>query len=143
MFLKSELPKAVSQRLLGVEAEVLEMAIIQLEEGSPETREYVLDRLRQALDQSISAQCGYSTFEAMAIAGYRAFEAMAVAGWEVKCNTHPDLQMKDEWIKRTRWYMQRSCAPYEFEDKQQIWFAPTFPDLEALAKHYGHGPKKN
>lgn len=112
-------PKAVSQRLIGVEAEVLEMALLQLDDGPPETKAYVVERLRQALNLSIPAETNY-----------RSIEGMARAGWQVRCGALP----------QALWSMQRSRIPFEFEGKRS-WCTHTFPELVEIAEGYGWGPR--
>jgi hypothetical protein len=112
-------PKAVSQRLIGVEAEVLEMALLQLDDGPPETKAYVVERLRQALSLSIPAETDYRTIE-----------GMVRAGWQVRCGAS----------QNGLWTMQRARLPFEFEHKRH-WCTHTFPELVEIAEGYGWGPR--
>jgi hypothetical protein len=114
--------KAVCQQLICVEQEVLEMALLQLDDGPPETKQYVAGRLQAALTPVVLATNGYS-----------AVEAMALAGWDIKCMCWTNDQ-------GVRWSMQRSSAPYEFGDDNTVWFGRDFAELIKIATDYNHGP---
>jgi hypothetical protein len=121
--------KAVSQELISVRAEVIEMAVLQIEKDTPETRDYVLSQLRLAHSAQIPAGDGFT-----------AVQAMAMAGWAVRYNSEPDPDLTPEWNARTRWIMERTRAPYSFGDNLRLWTAPTFYSLVKIAKQHGHPP---
>lgn len=92
--------------------------------------------LEQAIDESlVAAEESEQKSPNRAPNGYSEFESLALDGWRVERNLD-DPAFTDASNQRQRWSLKRSAAPYEFEDRQRIWFAPTFEGLTEIVAGY-------